>query len=377
LNQPNETAMRVAAKFGAASDTDMARLLAASVSPVFAVERITTAAGDTPVIRLHGKLLADSEAAFESIRTAFRPYGYTPLLRQDADGELITAVPGLLRAKPTRDAGAIVMFVLTALSVLFAGAAGQAPDLKWLLQHPLAGLPFAAGLLAILIAHEFGHYFVARRLGVPTSLPYFIPMPLSALGTMGAVIRTRAPMRNRRQILAVGAAGPLAGLAVAIPVLIIGLLMSQVQPIPLQEGVWIEGNSVLYAAIKYLVFGQVLPRDGYDVLLHPLAFAAWAGLLVTALNLIPAGQLDGGHIAYALLGKRTRWLNRLAVVAVAALGFVWSGWFLWVLVLILFGQRNAEPLDDVTSLPPAEKLLAIAMLAVFVLLFTPVPMSIL
>jgi membrane-associated protease RseP (regulator of RpoE activity) len=357
--------------------TDVARQLGDAIRTVFAVEHITTGLGDGRVISLQGQLLTDSGRAYDRITARFKDYGYTPLLRQQAGHVQIMAVPGVFTSNPSRDYGAILLFGLTVLSVLFAGAAGQAPDVQWALRHLLAGLPFAAGLLGILVAHELGHYFVARRLGVSASLPYFIPMPLSPFGTMGAVIRTRTPMRSRRHLLAIGAAGPVAGLIVGIPALILGLMLSNVQLIPTQQEVFIEGNSLLYAALKYLVFGQFLPSNGYDVFLHPLAFAAWAGLLVTALNLIPAGQLDGGHIAYALLGKSARWLNRLAVVAALVLGTLWSGWFLWATLLLILGQRNAEPLDDVTPLTARQKVFATAMLVLFVLLFTPAPLSIL
>lgn len=357
--------------------TDVARQLSQAISAVFAAEDITTGLGAGRGIRLQGQLLTDSDRAYAHIARRFSEYGYTPLMRSQGGRVWVTAIPVVFSAKPTRDYAAIVLFALTVVSALFAGAAAQAPDLQWILRHPLAGFPFAAGLLGILVAHELGHYFVARRLGVSASLPYFIPMPLSPFGTMGAVIRTRSPMRSRRDMLAVGAAGPLAGLVVAIPALILGLLRSQVLPIPAQEGIFIEGNSLLYAGLKLLVFGRILPRNGYDVFLHPLAFAAWAGLLVTALNLIPAGQLDGGHIAYALLGRSARWLNRLAVVAAMALGVLWSGWFLWAAILLFLGQRNAEPLDDVTALAASQKAFAVSMLVIFALLFTPVPMSIL
>jgi len=357
--------------------TDVARQLSEAISDVFAVEQITTGLGDGRAIRLQGQLLSDSGQAYSHIAVRFNGFGYTPLLHQKAGHVLVTAIPVIFAAKPSRDYRAILLFALTVLSMLFAGAPPQAADLHWLLRHPLSGLPFAAGLLGILVTHELAHYFMARRLGVAASLPYFIPMPLSPFGTMGAIIRTRAPMRNRRQMLAIGAAGPLAGLAVAVPVLILGLMRSQVQPIPMQEGLVMEGNSLLYAALKFLVFGQFLPRNGYDVFLHPLAFAGWAGLLVTMLNLIPAGQLDGGHIAYALFGKNARWLNRLAVIATMALGVVYgySGWLIWAAILLLLGQRNAVPLDDITPLTPRQQLLAVGMLVIFVLLFTPVPLT--
>jgi len=356
---------------------EIAQQLATAVSDVFAVQEIVVGPRHRQVIKLRGQLLTDSDQAYTYIARRFKGYGYTPLLRQEAGHVLITALPVIFAVRPARNYLAILLFALTVISVLFAASGAQAADWQGLLHSLLTGLPFAASLLAILTAHELGHYFMARRLGVPVSLPYFIPMPLSPFGTMGAVIRMRAPTRNRRQLLAIGSAGPIAGLAVALPVLIIGLLHSTVQPIPMQPGVWLEGNSVLYAAVKLLIFGQILPHDGYDVFLHPVAFAAWAGLLVTALNLIPAGQLDGGHIAYALFGQHTRWLNRLAVVAALVLGFVWSGWFVWAAILLLLGQRNAQPLDDITPLTTRQKVLGICMLIIFVLLFTPVPISIL
>jgi membrane-associated protease RseP (regulator of RpoE activity) len=354
--------------------TDVARQLSEAIRGVFVTEQVTTGLAGARFMRLEGQLLADPELAYRHIEASFRRLGYTPVLRETQDSVQITAVP-LISAQPSRDSAAILLFALTVISMLFAGALPQAPDLAWILQQPFAGLPFAAALLGILLAHELGHYFMARRLGLAASLPYFIPMPLSPFGTMGAVIRMRAPMRNRRQMLAVGAAGPLAGLLVALPVLISGLMRSSVQPIPTQPGVLIEGNSLLYAALKFLVFGQILPRHGYDVFLHPTAFAAWAGLLLTGLNLTPAGQLDGGHIAYALLGSKARLLSRLAVVVCVALGLIYSGWFLVAVLLLLLGQRSAEPLDDATTLTTQQKMFAAFMLVLFALLFTPVPMS--
>jgi membrane-associated protease RseP (regulator of RpoE activity) len=357
------------------SATDVARELAAAIEAVFATEQITTGRENNRMIHLQGRLLVDSEQAFALVTERFRHRGYTPLLRQQDGKTVLVAYPALFSAKPGRDQWAIVLFALTAVSVLFTAAANQAPNLDWVLRHPLSGLPFAAGLLGILVAHELGHFWMARRLGIAASLPYFIPMPLSLFGTMGAVIRVRSPMRSRRQLLAMGAAGPLAGLLIAIPVLVVGLLRSQVGPIPLQEGVFVEGNSAFYALLKFAMFGRFLPSRGYDVFLHPLAFAGWAGLLLTALNLIPAGQLDGGHIAYALFGRYSRWLSRLAVLASIGLGMLWSGWFLWTALLLFLGQRSAEPLDDVTALSGKERALAMGMLLVFALLFTPVPMT--
>jgi membrane-associated protease RseP (regulator of RpoE activity) len=354
---------------------DVAHQLSDEIKDVFAVEQITTGVGDGNAFRLVGQLLNDSATAYDCIAERFKRLGYTPTLREHQGQFAITALPKIFQAKPARDYLAVLFFGITVLSVLFAGALAQAPSLEWAIRHPLAGASFAIALLAILLAHELGHYFMSRHYGVSASLPYFIPMPLSPFGTMGAVIRTRTPMRDRRQLLAIGAAGPVAGLLVAIPALLLGLMWSTVQAIPTGEGVFLEGNSLLYAALKFLVFGRILPSNGYDVFLHPVAFAAWAGLLVTALNLIPAGQLDGGHIAYALLGRHARWLNRLAAVGALALGLVWSGWLLWAAVILFFGQRNAEPLDEVTPLTGRQRVFALAMWVLFGLLFTPMPMT--
>jgi len=357
--------------------TDTAHQLATAIDDVFALDHIVTGSSDGRRLRLHGQLLTESQQAYSRISKRFRGYGYTPILRSHSGGVVITAIPTVFASRSSGNLAALLLFVLTVLSVLFVGAGAQAPDLQWILEHPLAGWPFAASLMAILTAHELGHYFVSRRFGVAVSLPYFIPMPFSPFGTMGAVIRTRAPIHDRRQLLAIGAAGPLAGLAVAVPLLVFGLMQSEVHPIPLQPGVFMEGNSLFYAAVKFLLFGQFLPNGGTDVFLHPVAFAAWAGLLVTALNLIPAGQLDGGHIAYALLGRRTRWLNRLTVVLALVMGLIWSGWFTWAAILFLLGQRSAEPLDDVTRLTRRQRAFAIGMLLLFAVLFTPIPMIVL
>jgi membrane-associated protease RseP (regulator of RpoE activity) len=345
------------------------------VAAVFTVENITTGLGDGRHIRLQGRLLVDSDLAYDRIAACFGPHGYTPLLREQDGQVTIVAVPGLFAARARLEPRALVLFALTVASVLFVGGMWEGLEPGAILRRPLAGLPFAATLLSILIAHEAGHYFLSRKLGIAVSLPYFIPFPLPPFGTMGSVIRMQSPIRNRREALMVGAAGPLAGLSLAIPLLVYGLLRSTVQPILQVPGAVMEGNSILYAAVKLALFGRLLPGGGYDVFLHPIAMAAWGGLLVTMLNLIPAGQLDGGHVAYALLGKRARVLNRIVVAATAVLGFVHQAWWLWAVLLLVLGQRSDEPLDDVTRLTPRQRVFAACMLILFLLLFTPKPLS--
>ncbi|MDB4953231.1 MAG: hypothetical protein JWO36_800 [Myxococcales bacterium] len=264
-----------------------------------------------------------------------------------------------------------------------------------------SGPVFAATLMTILLCHELGHYFVGRIRGVDVSLPYFIPMPpVISFGTLGAVIKMRNPIEDRGALFDVGAAGPIAGLVVAIPLLVIGLSLSTVGPIP--DDATLEGNSILYAILKYAVFGRWLPGHGVDVNLHPMANAAWVGLLVTMINLMPIGQLDGGHIARAALGQsHEKWSARLHValpiigltvfgvmfgIALAsgqgwvdALSYAKYGlipWTIWALLLGAMRRSAGEYHPPVSAVPldPLRRKLALAMLVIFLLILTPVPM---
>jgi len=305
--------------------------------------------------------------------------GRTPLLRRTDDGirQEVLALPMTFTPAKARPVLALVLFGLTVLSCLFVGAqmwewVGASGQINLNL---LDGVPFAATILAILATHEFGHYLTARRLGSSTSLPYFIPLPFGPFGTLGAFISMSAPPRNRRHLLAIGAAGPLAGLVLAVPLLWLGLSLSHVQPLPL-GGYQMEGNSLLYAGLKFLMFGKFLPSGGEDVFIHPIAFAAWAGLLVTGLNLIPAGQLDGGHIVYALLGRKGARIATWGVLAaLVGLSFLWSGWVLWLGLVFLFSRFQDMPFDDLTELTRAQRAFAVGMIAIFFLVFTPIPLT--
>jgi membrane-associated protease RseP (regulator of RpoE activity) len=274
----------------------------------------------------------------------------------------------------------------------------------------IGGPVFAATLMAILLTHEMGHYVTARRRGIDVSLPYFIPLPFIGMGTLGAVIKMRAPITGRDALAEVGASGPLAGLAVALPLLLIGLAHSRVGVVVGEPGTvqLIEGNSILYFLAKLAVTGMALPQGGagaplIDVELSPMAMAAWVGLLVTFINLIPIGQLDGGHVAAALLGDRHErlapWLHRgLAVVGAVVLVVLalearaagregWDAilygatcampWLLWMALLLvlrrLTGGRYHPPVGA-APLSPSRRRLCILTAIVFLLLFTPVPL---
>lgn len=298
----------------------------------------------------------------------------------------------------------LLLFAATVWSVFEVGQVwnGHADVPGW--RGWVSGWPFAVPLLAILLCHEFGHYIAARIHRVPASLPYFIPFPkLSPFGTFGAVIVMPKRIRSANALLDIGAAGPLAGMAVAVPVMIIGLLYSNVGPRS-ESGFIQEGQSILYWLLKRLVHGSIATSQ--DVFLHPTALAAWAGFLVTFLNLLPFGQLDGGHVAYALLGERQNRLARFAVFVPLVMvafntwvhvrpivlrgmreGFAQQSWLpvsaatVWISIFVLLwilrgvSGANHPPVDD-PVLSPKRRIVAIATLALFVLLFMPTPWAV-
>jgi membrane-associated protease RseP (regulator of RpoE activity) len=332
---------------------------------------------------LRGDLLVEPARAIDLLLDRFRSIGYTPFLRAELGQVALHALPLAEVTAPARPAVNLVLFLLTCLSTLTAGAlffgspalAARADTavLGWL----LSGMPFAFTLLAILGTHEFGHYFTARRHGASVSLPYFIPAPPPMLfGTLGAVIRMRSPARDRNALFDIAAAGPIAGLMVAVPAVLVGLEWSTVAQVP--PGEYLRfGDPLLMQFLVYLTFGP-LP-NGADVFIHPVAVAGWVGLFVTALNLFPVGQLDGGRIAYALFGRRHALVGRLTFAALLVLGALTRSmnWFVWAaLLLFLIGFHHSPPLDDVTPLSRARRLVGAACLVLLVLLVPPVPIAV-
>lgn len=373
--------------------------LRAALHDLMAVEAVKVLSGDKkPVVQFTGHLVAgDQNVIFAEIVQRFEALGYTPLLTAGEDEHRLQAMPVVIAGKTGRPWVNYVLFVLTLLSTLFVGTLQEGVELR----SPLDiwhGWPFAVTLLAILTAHEFSHYFVGRRYGSPTSLPYFIPLPLpGSLGTFGAVILQRGPMLSRKALFDIGIAGPIGGLVVAIPLLLLGLAFSKVgtpyefMDVPPGEPLTVmqEGNSVLYLAAKYVVHGRILPdkATGEDVWLSPpspggsVAFAAWAGLLVTMFNLFPIGQLDGGHVSYALWGQKAWKIARTTV-------FVIYAWAIFLMVMrnpggvtwlvagslgMFMGPRHPPPLNDLTPLDTRRKTLGWVMVAVFFLIVVPVP----
>ncbi|MFM8551116.1 MAG: site-2 protease family protein [Nitrospiraceae bacterium] len=273
------------------------------------------------------------------------------------------------------------LFLATVFTTLWAGAyqTNTSPLLgawQFLVNDPMAllkGLPFAGTLLGILVMHEMGHYILSRIHRVPASLPLFIPGPPHFIGTFGAIIRIRGPILNRKALFDIGVAGPIAGFVVAVVALVIGLSLSQVVKDEHTFGLHL-GEPLLLQFVSWLVLGP-LP-EGYDVLLHPVGFAAWFGLFVTSLNLIPIGQLDGGHVAYALWGTRQRTMALVIVPILLVLGFVgWHGWFLWAAMAGLLGFAHPPVSDPEEALGPTRVWVGWGALAIFIVTFAPVPFS--
>lgn len=343
------------------------------------------------IYEFRGELLIAPARAVDRLVERFRPFGYTPFLRRArAGGVVLQAWPLAETIERSRIALNVVLFLLTCASTLIAGLMySGSPTFDALRSSPsaarfLAGVPFAATLMAILVVHEFGHYFTARHYNASVSLPYFIPLPIGFLGTLGAIIRMRSPGRDRNSLFDIAAAGPLAGLAVAVLAMLVGLAWSTVVPLP-PSGHMAFGDSLLTRLLVQLRFGAI--PEGFMVFTHPMADAAWAGFLVTALNLFPAGQLDGGRIAYALFGRHHRAVGKGTVVALVLFGVgsvLWNllsgsadvasaiNWFIWAgLIYFVVGFHHSPPLDDVTPLTPGRRVLGFFCLLLIVLLMPP------
>jgi membrane-associated protease RseP (regulator of RpoE activity) len=273
----------------------------------------------------------------------------------------------------------LILFLLTGVTTILAGAlqedVGFITNPGILLHSPLAviraGLPFSLSLLAILLFHEFGHYTAARLHKVNVTLPYFIPAP-TLLGTFGAFIRSKSAFMNKKQLLDVAAAGPLAGLVISIIVLLIGMGSSSFVPLQNHGGTDMYfGGSLLHKSIVYLIKGPT--PSGYVLLPSSIAFAGWVGLLVTMFNLLPIGQLDGGHIMYALFGHYQKYLAYVAMLGLLALSLLWSGWAIWLLISILLKPAHPPTLMDDIPLGRGRRLAGYLSIIAFILCFMPTP----
>lgn len=386
-------------------DGNLLGKLRAEIEDVFVVTSVETprAAPQGTILFLGDLLMADSEVAYDRIAQRWRAYQYTPMLRRQQGQIALIAQPGIITPKPSNPWINLGLAIVTLISVLFTGAVyecqGCTPST---LSQWLGGIPMMLAMMGILLAHEFGHYFAARYHKIAVTLPYFIPLPaISPVGTMGAFIQLRAPFKTKKQLFDIGVAGPLGGLIVALPLIFLGVADSVVTEINRGSGA-LEGNSIFYLVLKYFLHGELLPSfdqytgfplwreflyllaglvpaqgGGQDIFINSFAFAAWFGLFVTAMNLIPVGQLDGGHVIYCLLGEKARWLGLGLVGFMFMMGiFWWSGWLFWAgLVFWIIGTGHPPPLNDLVELGWPRRLLAYLMIFIFIILFMPNPLQ--
>ena len=302
---------------------------------------------------------------------------YRKIIINPGDG-IFHDVASLKAPKKTSRRIHIILFVLTVISTIAAGAfleTGLNPYASFAVF--LKGIPFSATLLSILGVHEFAHYFTARYWGIRVTLPYFIPAPITPIGTFGAVIKMKSAIPSRRALIDVGFSGPIAGFVVAVAACIIGLLMSEIGTTPAIQpaGSIFLGESLLFKGLGYLVFGS-LP-DTSVINLHAVAFAGWIGLFVTALNLLPIGQLDGGHVLFALSPKLHTLITRLKFPLLLLMGLTfWSGWYVWAFLSFFFGRKHPYPDRMDSQLGPLRTLYATLAIILLILCFMPSPIQI-
>lgn len=362
------------------------RMLSESEQPeaIRSVMRVDIATEEPDGTRtFRGRLREAADTAYRRLKID-SPTGLVPLLQEDdASQAAILLVPDKVERKTLERSVRLwlhwLLFALTVVTTTWAGAAHQGVNL---LSEPgrfVVGLPYSLGLLAILGVHELGHYFMAKRHGIRVTPPYFVPVPM-ALGTFGAFIQMRSPTENRRALFDVAVAGPLAGLVVAIPALLIGLrtstvIASDTSAAPLMMGTS-AGSSILFALLAKLSLGSAL-EYGHILRLSPLAFAGWLGLIVTALNLLPIGQLDGGHMAYAMFGRRVGTVvSTVAMWSLVLLAiFVWPGLTMWAILVFFIAGTAVPPLNDVSPLPPERQWLGYATFVILGLILMPLPHS--
>jgi hypothetical protein len=319
------------------------------------------------------------EENFERLREDMAGHGFIPMIMYDK-GEHIVTVAKKPTVKYRSVSVNLAMLVVTFLTMLLAGVldwsgyAGVDSGAIFTVENLLMGMiTFTLPLMAILGVHELAHFLVARRRGVAASLPFFIPS-IPPLGTFGAFISLRDPIPNKKTLLEIGVAGPLAGLLVALPLGIIGLILTNSEAKLVPTNVGSEGIMGISFPLIYQALELFIPLRG-DFLLHPTAFAAWVGFLVTALNLLPAGQLDGGHVARALFGAKAKYFSWVTVAVLVGIGMFYYGWLIFALLILFLGARHPPPLNDISPLDLKRKGLGVLTFAVLIIAFVPIPMT--
>ncbi|MDI6703842.1 MAG: site-2 protease family protein [bacterium] len=329
---------------------------------------------DKYVITFRGKPLLPPEETFSSLRSRLERLGFLPYLRKEKEEVLIRVTKSPQGLKKSNPLVNLILFLLTILTTLFAGTLHQGENPFQDPKKLYLGIPFSFSLLLILLAHELGHYFMCKHHGVKATLPYFLPVPHPLIGTFGAFIKIRSPVFTKQALMDIGAAGPLAGFILSVPIVIIGLKLSKVVAVSNMKEAITLGDSIIFRLLCKLVLGPLQANS--DIILHQVAFAGWIGLLVTSLNLLPVGQLDGGHIAYSLFGRRQKTIAKITILSLLAMSLKWPGWFFWTFLILLLGFHHPRPLDDITPLNTKRKMIGVLALLILILSFIPVPFGI-
>jgi membrane-associated protease RseP (regulator of RpoE activity) len=320
------------------------------------------------------------EEKFESLRLTLSEKHYIPMIRLE-HGEHIIYIVKKPQSKKRRSVWVnIVLLVATVFTTTLAGAL-QWVDIDQVDWINMVSFPylwqgfifFSVPLLLILGVHEMGHYYASKKHHVDASLPYFIPLPPPfLLGTFGALISTREPIPDRKALLDIGIAGPLCGFLVAIPISLIGFFLMQQHPLDVPST---GGNMVLLPPLLLQWMGGLfsIPQNA---IIHPTLFAGWVGIFLTAVNLLPAGQLDGGHVARAILKEKHKYISWVVIFVLAGLSFFYTGWLMFAIIILLFiGTQHQPPLNEITRLDTRRKLLGLAILIIFILSFAPIPFA--
>jgi len=318
-------------------------------------------------ILFRAKPYLEKDEALRRMRKKLGVLGFEATISEDIHGLLIAVRETPSKRLPKVN---IILFLCTLITMFFAPAL-LGFDFDYF-NRPgviMERVEFTLALMAILLFHEFGHYLAGRRRGVLMSLPYFIPAP-NIVGTFGAIIKSRSPFLNRRDLIEVGAAGPIAGFVISVIALSIGLSNSEIVKLDIEGGM-ILGDSLLLKFLTWLFMGPI--PEGFDFYLSPAAFAGWVGLLVTMINLLPLGQLDGGHIIYGLIGRKHRSVSRIFIIIMIVLGFWWQGWWFFGLLVFLFGINHPPTLDDNFRISRSSRIMGLAAVIIFIICFIPVP----
>ncbi len=342
------------------------------IEPYFKVERVEKERGVYVIV---GTFNEPMKYCFQKVKEVLKEYGFTGIFQKNREG-LYTITVGMLIKR--RDRGItplhIILLFLTLISTLAVGALHEGVDI---FRDPLLiyrGIPFSFSLLLILGGHELGHYFTCKKFGIVATPPYFIPFPHPLVGTMGAFIKMKSPVPDRRALLWTGGMGPLVGFLLSIVVLIIGLPLSRVVGPGTGEGGIHLGTPLSFWILQKLLIP--VPSGDYNIILHPMAFAGWIGMFVTALNLIPLGQLDGGHIFYALFGRKRIIFQIPVIIFLFILGFFWAGWWFWLILVSILGLKHPPVLDEITEFERVDYLFALVILMILIFSFIPVPFRI-